>query len=941
MRIKNICKKLIICMLVFLTLFNFLISPLGKIDEVWAAPSEVTDFENVAESMINTRNNGIAGILSWLLRVIVVGIFGAIQIEQFLIVDSAGNDGTVTSIFVTPLDIFFNRFTLTDINIFTTEGLTEGSLVYDIRVNAALWYNICRAIAIAILLVMLLIIGIKMAMATLAEQKAKVKQLFMDWLISLVLVMFMSLIVILIINVNNQLVNAIKAVAAGTGASDIMNSLMAAAFSDNYLLGMGATITYVLLVLQTFIFIIIYIKRFLVVLFLTIISPLVPLKYSIDKAKGGQSGVLNNWLREYCYNVFIQIIHCIIYVAIIAVPLASLGTSITGLESLAASIILIFSMMFVKKAEELLKDIFGFNKATSLSTYSSTVNNMQNAVMTGVSVANGTYTVTHNTATNQNMFGSNVQTFGEKVSNKIHEYKDKATSYINNYETKPLADGNDLSGNQNKSNDVIDVDWKEVDDGNKNSREEKLEDGPYIPLPSDASPADAGMYARLLEAISSTKNNNVTENNEKLENSNGNENNERLENRTNESVETRTETQEHLETNEHLVTEEHNEREDYKPASNDNKVPGMAGVEFISLNPAIQKAINEFKDEYEKAIAKAQKDMTEHSERLKDIYDEYKNLKDKLEENRADEIENQINKFFADKNFDALEEYISKLEGTEKEFAERAMYLKADEVNSIDDKQQQEDFMRHKLQFAIENGIIDAATGNRLLQNYRNSLRGKNDKTDEIFTEIVKVRRAVISEETELVEKTGTIKTEEHMTDEEIVDLTDDLKLPLSTVNATIKNTRRATMKNSKMLDIINGEISANGDFSDENLMDFNVKILEKARHGAYNESNFEMAERKVREEGDLAVKRLNMFREKQTEENARNLTVAGRKYAQLMIESQQAGMFIVAAGMNGEKNVKSEGTVSNIRTRRGPTNPVSDNTTNILNDLNSRKNKA
>lgn len=938
MRIKYICKKLIICMLVFLTLFNFLISPLGKVDEVWATTSEVTDFENVAESMINTRNNGIAGILSWLLRVIVVGIFGAIQIEQFLIVDSAGNDGTVTSMFVTPLDIFFNRFTLTDINIFTTEGLPEDGLVYNIRVNAALWYNICRAVAVAALLVMLLIIGIKMAMATLAEQKAKVKQLFMDWLVSLALVMFMSLIVILIINVNNQFVNVIKAAATGTGASDIMNSLMAAAFSDNYLLGMGATITYVLLVLQTFIFIIIYIKRFLVVVFLTIVSPLVPLKYSIDKAKGGQATVLNNWFREYCYNVFIQIIHCVIYVAIIAVPLSSLGTSITGLESLAASILLIFSMMFVKKAEELLKDIFGFNKSTSLSTYSSTVNNMQNAVMTGVSVANGTYTVTHNTSTNQNMFGSNVQTLGERVSNKIHEYKDKATDYINNYEARPLDNGNSAN-KDNSKNDVIDAEWKVLDDENNNSKGGELDNsGNYIPLPAEASSADAGMYAKLLEAISASKTDSPNENNERLEDSNGN--NERLD---------KNNSQEHTKTEEHILTEEHKLSEEYSEdnglhnnlASNETGVPGMAGAEFISLNPAIQKAINEFKDEYEKAVEKAKKDMSEHSERLKEIYDEYKNLKDKLGQERAEEIEEQINKFFAQKDLQGIEDYISKLDEQEKEFAERALYLKADEVNSIDDKQEQEDLMRHRLQYAVENGIIDEASGDKLFENYRNSLRGQNSKSNEIFTEVIHLRRSVVSEETEEVVKKGTINTEERMTEEEIVDLGNDLKLPKSTINSTIKSTRRPTMKNAKILDILDGEISVDGDFSDENLMDFNVKILEKARHGAYNESNFEEAERKVKAEGDLAVKRLEMFREKQTEENARNLTAAGRQYAQLMIESQQAGMFIVAAGMKEQQNTTNEGTVVDVRTRREPNNPMQDNMRNIIDELNNKKKMA
>lgn len=940
MRIKYICKKLIVCTLVFLTLFNFIISPVGRIDQVWAAPEgDVTEFENVAESMISARNNGIAGILSWLLRVIAMGIFGTIQIGEFLIADSAGNDGTVSSVFVTPLDIFFNRFTLTDINIFTTEGLEPGGLVYNIRVNASLWYNVFRAVAVAILLVMLLIIGIKMAMATLAEQKAKVKQLFMDWVVSLALVMFMSLIVVLIVNVNNQLVNVIKRVADGAGASELMTSLMAAAFSDNFLLGIGATITYVLMVLQTFIFVIIYIKRFLVVLFLTIISPLIPLAYSIDRAKGGQARILNNWIKEYCYNVFIQIIHCVIYVVLIAVPLSSLGTSITGLESLATSVILIFAMMFVKKAEELLKAIFGFDKATTLSTYSSTINNMQNAVMTGVSVATGTYinNTTNNNMLNKTTFGNNIQNFGEKVSTRIHEYKDKASQYINSYETKPMKD-DVLSGRENKRNgrdDVIDAEWEVVDDNKEAKRNTSSKNA--IPLPSDATPENADMYSKLLAAVSesqSIKN----ENNEHLDTENNAENNEYL------VIEETSKTENDIETEEKFEGNIPNTDKDRNSAHN-------AGV-VIAINPAMQKAVDEFKDEYTKTLDIAKRNLKNYEDKLEKALAEKKDLAENIGTKKAKDIEKELNKALEKGGPKEAMAFINKLNGNDKKFAEACM--KAIELENQKNRamDMSADFMSHKLQNAVESGVIDDTTFRRLFEDYQKSLQGEESKSSEIIdssihrvsnkieTEEVRKTNRVDSEE---VVETNTVTSEENVKETEVIDLTDDLKLPKATLNSTIRSTRRPTINNSKILDILEGDITVDGDFTDSNLVDFNVKILEKAKHGAYNEDNFREAERKVQEEGDLAVKRLEKFKDNQTAANARNLTQAGRKYAQLMVESAQAGMFIVAAGMTERQDVKENENTVDIKVNRGATMQTLENNKmlNIVDDLNNRKKMA
>lgn len=60
-----------------------------------------------------------------------------------------------------------------------------------------------------------------------------------------------------------------------------------------------------------------YFKRFLSVGFLIIISPLITITYSIDKAGDGKAQAFGTWLREMVFNIFIQIIHAVIYIVFI------------------------------------------------------------------------------------------------------------------------------------------------------------------------------------------------------------------------------------------------------------------------------------------------------------------------------------------------------------------------------------------------------------------------------------------------------------------------------------------------------------------------------------------------------------------------------------------------------------------------------------------------
>ena len=76
----------------------------------------------------------------------------------------------------------------------------------------------------------------------------------------------------------------------------------------------GYFMLYVGLVVLTFKFTFVYLKRLLMMSFLTLISPIVAATYPIDKAESGKAKGFDMWLKEYTYNMLLQPMHYIFYV---------------------------------------------------------------------------------------------------------------------------------------------------------------------------------------------------------------------------------------------------------------------------------------------------------------------------------------------------------------------------------------------------------------------------------------------------------------------------------------------------------------------------------------------------------------------------------------------------------------------------------------------------
>ena len=265
---------------------------------------------------------------------------------------------------------------------------------YELKNVISKWYYTIRNVALIALMAILVYVGIRILLSTIASEKAKYKQFLWDWLVAMCLIFvmhyFMVFLNVFVENVVTLLAGVTKDnfhTAIIEGAPDkLIEDLKSQGFSDSgddrvidgnnilwptNLMGkirveaqnkngtsayVGYAICYIVLVFYTVSFTFVYLKRLLYLLFLTVISPLVAMTYPLDKIRDGQAQAFNMWLKEYIYNLLIQPFHLLLYVIFI-----SMAFDLAG-KNMIYSLVVIGFML---PAEKFLRNMFGFNKAST------------------------------------------------------------------------------------------------------------------------------------------------------------------------------------------------------------------------------------------------------------------------------------------------------------------------------------------------------------------------------------------------------------------------------------------------------------------------------------------------------------------------------------------------------------------------------------------------
>lgn len=280
----------------------------------------------------------------------------------------------------TPEEVFANRVPALDVNFIKPsvkeEGATQSdtrNIAWQIQSTIAGWYNAIRSLAIVGLLSVLVYLGIRMLMTSIAADKAKYKKMMADWLIAMCLVLVLHYIMSFALTMSETVTSMLssdlgKTVHVSVPAGQVGSRSEGLEFNTN-LMGyvrfmiqatdlnnkIAFLALYIMLVIYNVRFTWTYLKRVLTMAFLTLIAPIVALTYPIDKASDGKAQAFDMWIKEFAFNALLQPLHLFLYMVLLGSAI-----HIAAINPLYA----IACLAFIIGAEKLLKQMFGFNKAS-------------------------------------------------------------------------------------------------------------------------------------------------------------------------------------------------------------------------------------------------------------------------------------------------------------------------------------------------------------------------------------------------------------------------------------------------------------------------------------------------------------------------------------------------------------------------------------------------
>ena len=296
---------------------------------------------------------------------------------------------------VAPEDLFSGKILMLNINFIDKLEKNDGDIGTQHDVNAmnnlrsaiASWYVAIRNFALVAMLSILVYTGIRIIISSAAADKAKYKERLKDWVIAICLLFLLHYIMAFVVNFTEIITDMISSSATSNievwdkykltiKDDDVKKDLDEECYDDNDLkkvpnivsyarlysqlrgtIGWGFTLIYLAMVCITLFFALKYMKRVLMMAFLTIIAPLVAMTYSLDKMHDGQAQAFNMWLKEYVFNALIQPFHLIIYALLSGISLELAKTN---------PIYAVVCFTFILTAEKMLKDMFGFDKKRPL-----------------------------------------------------------------------------------------------------------------------------------------------------------------------------------------------------------------------------------------------------------------------------------------------------------------------------------------------------------------------------------------------------------------------------------------------------------------------------------------------------------------------------------------------------------------------------------------------
>lgn len=341
-----------------------------------------------------------AGEVMRLLEEIVVDLsLGLVDAIHYIICRSVGE-------FVTIDRILFNKVGKVSIDFWdnsdaASAGNTSIKSVMKGVVNK--WYRLFYGISIIIYMVSLVFVGIQILLNSTAEKKAKYKDVLMSWVTGIAILTLFPYVMKYTVQINNIAILAMENYVNPSGNKDARNyvpGILSASISDvaskfgsyEYVKSMiegtggGNTVkvdeikdtsmrvrvqagmlkrivlvgVYFILLGEVIVLLFMYYKRVFMLAFLIVIFPLVAATFVIDKIGDKKAQSFGIWYKEFAINVFVQLFHVAIYVALVE---PSISTYLAGNDK--TWLFMILSIVFLFQGEKIIRGIFNAKSAAN------------------------------------------------------------------------------------------------------------------------------------------------------------------------------------------------------------------------------------------------------------------------------------------------------------------------------------------------------------------------------------------------------------------------------------------------------------------------------------------------------------------------------------------------------------------------------------------------
>ena len=335
-------------------------------------------------------------------------------------------------------------------------GYSLGSVM---RQAFSVWYIYIVRICISVYCVAYLIIILKLLADKTPEKIKILKESIFRFIMMFFVIYFLHYIMIGIISLNERgldiaksLGQTLSGIDMKTDEYDLYETVLSKAYELSAVPGFIGLIMYILLVYYTYKFAFVYAKRFINIVVLILLAPIIFVVSTIKRILMGISdGTIGKWFKEFIFNVVIQTFHALFYAMLIGLALR-LSDNDENLIGVAIALI-IFGFIF--RIDAIIRKIFDFvggsSKINSSKTVGRAIDTVGGAVSGGISgIGNAAET-----------FGDNLEKKGLKdglrqsasdaggfFKNKIHEAGQGMKQIPSNIKQKAIATGIDI---QNKT----------------------------------------------------------------------------------------------------------------------------------------------------------------------------------------------------------------------------------------------------------------------------------------------------------------------------------------------------------------------------------------------------------------------------------------------------------------------------------------------------------